>query len=67
MTKVLNGSREKKITSKRFDQLPCFGKGKADKLAEIIAAVVLAGDVSLSCAILAHEWVSSHERLGRNR
>ena len=35
--------------------------------ASIIAGVVLAGDVSLSCAILAHEWVSSHERMGRNR
>jgi hydroxymethylglutaryl-CoA reductase (NADPH) len=47
--------------------MDCYGSGKADKLAEIIAGVVLAGDVSLSCAILAHEWVSSHERMGRNR
>ena len=37
------------------------------ELAEIVAAVVLAGDVSLSSAILAHEWVSSHEKMGRNR
>mgnify|MGYP001817646191 FL=1 len=50
-----------------LEMMDCYGTGKADKLAEIIAAVVLAGDVSLSCAILAHEWVSSHERLGRNR
>jgi hydroxymethylglutaryl-CoA reductase (NADPH) len=47
--------------------MDCYGTGKAVKLAEIIAAVVLAGDVSLSSAILAHEWVNSHERLGRNR
>jgi hydroxymethylglutaryl-CoA reductase (NADPH) len=47
--------------------MDCYGTGKADKLAEIIAAVVLAGDVSLSSAILAHEWVSSHEKMGRNR
>ena len=47
--------------------MDCFGTGKADKLAEIITAVVLAGDVSLSCAILAHEWVSSHEKMGRHR
>ena len=40
---------------------------EADKLAEIIAAVVLAGDVSLTSAILAGDWVSSHEALGRNR
>ena len=45
----------------------CAGPGKVLKLAEIIAAVVLAGDVSLSSAILAHEWVSAHEMMGRNR
>ncbi len=50
-----------------LEMMDCYGTGKADKLAEIIAAVVLAGDVSLSCAILAHEWVSSHEKMGRNR
>ena len=50
-----------------LEMMDCFGAGKADKLAEIIAAVVLAGDVSLSSAILAHEWVSSHEKMGRNR
>ena len=50
-----------------LEMMDCYGAGKADKLAEIIAAVVLAGDVSLSSAILAHEWVSSHEQMGRNR
>ncbi len=50
-----------------LEMMDCYGSGKADKLAEIIAAVVLAGDVSLSSAILAHEWVSSHEKMGRNR
>jgi hydroxymethylglutaryl-CoA reductase (NADPH) len=50
-----------------LEMMDCFGTGKADKLAEIIAGVVLAGDVSLSSAILAGEWVSSHEKMGRNR
>ncbi|MDL5594356.1 hydroxymethylglutaryl-CoA reductase [Bacillus subtilis] len=50
-----------------LELLGCHGAGKADKLAEIIAAVVLAGDVSLTSAILAGDWVSSHEALGRNR
>jgi hydroxymethylglutaryl-CoA reductase (NADPH) len=50
-----------------LEMMDCYGDGKSDKLAEIIAAVVLAGDVSLSSAILAHEWVSSHEKMGRNR
>ena len=45
----------------------CHGSGKVMKLAEIIGAVVLSGDLSLSSAIMADEWVSSHENLGRNR
>ncbi|MEZ5114693.1 MAG: hydroxymethylglutaryl-CoA reductase [Candidatus Nanopelagicales bacterium] len=47
--------------------LGCDGPGKAHKLAEIAAAVVLAGEVSLSSAVLAGDWVDAHERLGRNR
>jgi hydroxymethylglutaryl-CoA reductase (NADPH) len=50
-----------------LELLGCHGAGKADKLAEIVAAVVLAGDVSLTAAVLAGDWVSSHEALGRNR
>jgi hydroxymethylglutaryl-CoA reductase (NADPH) len=50
-----------------LEMLDCYGKGKADKFAEICAAVVLAGDTSLSSAILAGDWVSSHDELGRNR
>lgn len=50
-----------------LEMLGCYGAGKADKLAEIVAAVVLAGDVSLTSAVLAGDWVSSHEALGRNR
>ena len=53
--------------SECLDMLGCVGTGKADKLAEIIAAVVLAGDVSLTSAVLAGDWVTSHEALGRNR
>ena len=50
-----------------LEMLGCYGAGKADKLAEIVAAVVLAGDVSLTSAVLAGDWVSSHEAYGRNR
>jgi hydroxymethylglutaryl-CoA reductase (NADPH) len=38
-----------------------------DKLAEIVAGVVLAGELSLAAAISSDEWVSAHERLGRHR
>jgi hydroxymethylglutaryl-CoA reductase (NADPH) len=50
-----------------LELLGCYGTGKARKLAEICAATVLAGDTSLTSAILAGHWVTSHERLGRNR
>lgn len=50
-----------------LELLGCYGAGRADRLAEIVAAVVLAGDVSLGSAVLAGDWVSSHDRLGRNR
>jgi len=45
----------------------CYGKGQVLKFAEIVAGTVLAGELSLACAISASEWVSSHERMGRNR
>ena len=47
--------------------LGCRGPGKVNKLAEIVAGVVLAGELSLAGAISALEWVSSHERHGRHR
>ena len=50
-----------------LEMLGCYGDGKADKFAEICAAVVLAGDTSLASAILAGDWVRSHDELGRNR
>lgn len=50
-----------------LELLGCYGKGGVRKLAEICAATVLAGDVSLTSAILAGDWVTSHDALGRNR
>jgi hydroxymethylglutaryl-CoA reductase (NADPH) len=50
-----------------LEMLGCYGKGKAHRFAEICAAVVLAGETSLSAAIVHGDWVSSHDQLGRNR
>jgi hydroxymethylglutaryl-CoA reductase (NADPH) len=47
--------------------MECHGKNKVNKLAEIIAGVVLAGEISLGSAISSSDWVSSHEKYGRNR
>ncbi len=50
-----------------LDLLGCYGTGQANKFAEICAATVLAGEISLSSAIVRGDWVASHDRLGRNR
>ncbi|MCB0517092.1 MAG: hydroxymethylglutaryl-CoA reductase [Bacteroidetes bacterium] len=47
--------------------LGCTGRGKVKKFAEIVAGVVLAGEISLASAISSSDWVSSHEQYGRNR
>lgn len=43
------------------------GSGRANTFAEIIAASMLAGDLSLMAAFCSHEFVAAHEHLGRNR
>ena len=50
-----------------LELLGCYGQGKVHKLAEIIAGVALAGELSLAAAISSLDWVSSHETYGRNR
>ncbi len=47
--------------------LGCTERGSVYKFAEIVAGVVLAGELSLASAISSSDWVSSHERYGRNR
>ena len=47
--------------------LGCYGKGKVEKFAEIVAATVLCGEISLGAAVVAEEWVEAHDLLGRNR
>jgi len=56
-----------------LELMGCLGKGKAYKLLEIAAGVVVAGELSLVAAAQrdrdtgANEWVDAHEKLGRNR
>ncbi len=50
-----------------LELMACYGKNKAYKFAEIVAAVALAGEISLAAAISSSDWVSSHEQYGRNR
>jgi hydroxymethylglutaryl-CoA reductase (NADPH) len=50
-----------------LDVMGCTGRGKVRKFAEIVAGVALAGEISLGSAISSMDWVSSHEKYGRNR
>ncbi|GAB4198447.1 MAG: hydroxymethylglutaryl-CoA reductase [Roseiflexaceae bacterium] len=50
-----------------LELLGCYGRDRVFKLAEIIAGVALAGEISLAAAISSSDWVSSHEQYGRNR
>ena len=50
-----------------LELLGCYGEGKVRKLAEIVAATVLCGEISLGSAIISQEWVRAHDMLGRNR
>jgi hydroxymethylglutaryl-CoA reductase (NADPH) len=47
--------------------LGCAGSGHAAKFAEIVAATLLAGEISMGAAIASGEFVDAHETYGRNR
>ena len=47
--------------------LGCAGAGHARKFAEIVAATLLAGELSMAAAIGSGEFVAAHEAYGRNR
>jgi len=50
-----------------LEMLGCAGAGGAPKLAEIAAATLLAGELSMGAAIASGEFVAAHEAYGRNR
>ena len=45
----------------------CEGNGNAKKYAEIVAAAILGGEISMGAAIASQEFVGAHEQYGRNR
>jgi hydroxymethylglutaryl-CoA reductase (NADPH) len=50
-----------------LELLGCCGSGSCEKFAEIVAATLLAGELSMGAAIASGEFVDAHERYGRNR
>ncbi|MDT4897005.1 MAG: hydroxymethylglutaryl-CoA reductase [Acidobacteriota bacterium] len=47
--------------------LGCAGAGYATKFSEIVAATLLAGELSMGASIASGEFVQAHEEYGRNR
>ncbi|MBZ0111138.1 MAG: hydroxymethylglutaryl-CoA reductase [Thermoanaerobaculia bacterium] len=50
-----------------LSMIGCVGSGKVGKFAEITAAMMLAGELSIAAAIASGEFVAAHEAYGRNR
>jgi hydroxymethylglutaryl-CoA reductase (NADPH) len=50
-----------------LELLDCYGAGQVRKFAEIVAATVLCGELSLGSAIVSEQWVEAHDIFGRNR
>jgi hydroxymethylglutaryl-CoA reductase (NADPH) len=64
---TVGGGSQQGTARECLELLGCAGEGGARTFAEIVAATVLAGDLSLMAAFCAHEFVAAHEALGRNR
>lgn len=56
-----------KLPSQRacLEMMGCYGPNKANQLAEIMAAVVLAGEISLGSAIISQDFAKAHKLLAR--
>jgi hydroxymethylglutaryl-CoA reductase (NADPH) len=50
-----------------LEMMGCYGSGKSRKLAEIVAAALLGGEISMGAAIGSGEFAAAHEHYGRNR
>jgi hydroxymethylglutaryl-CoA reductase (NADPH) len=64
---TVGGGSNKGTAAECLDLLGVRGDGGARPFAEILAATVLAGDLSLMASFCAGDFVAAHERLGRNR
>lgn len=46
--------------------MECYGEGKSQKFAEIIAATILVGELPTTAAVVNRSYVEVHNRYGRN-
>lgn len=64
---TVGGGTNKGTSAECLSILGCLGKGKATKLAEIVCASALCGELSLAVAMIKKDLVDAHEKLNRNR
>jgi hydroxymethylglutaryl-CoA reductase (NADPH) len=62
---TVGGGTRLPCQSEALSMIGCVGEGKALKLAEIVGAVVLAGELSTLCAQSTGHLGSAHSKLGR--
>ena len=48
-----------------LELMDCYGAGKANTFAEICAAIVLCGEISIAAALSAGHFANAHKTLGR--
>jgi hydroxymethylglutaryl-CoA reductase (NADPH) len=64
---TIGGGTEFGTAKECLSMLGCYGAGKANKLAEIVAATALAGEISICASVVNGTYVYAHEKLGKNR
>ena len=61
----IGGGTKLPCQKEALEMIDCAGSGKSKKLAEIVASVVLAGELSTLCAQAAGHLGKAHSKLGR--
>ncbi|NPA94248.1 MAG: hydroxymethylglutaryl-CoA reductase, partial [Thermodesulfobacteria bacterium] len=64
---TVGGGTSLPVQRECLELMGCYGSGRLFRFAEIVAAACLALDISTGSAIVTNDFVSAHERLGRNR
>jgi hydroxymethylglutaryl-CoA reductase (NADPH) len=66
MVGTVGGGTRLKTQNQCLKMMKCAGPGKAHRFAEILAAAVLAGEISIIGAMAADEFTDAHAKYGRS-
>ncbi len=64
---TVGGGTKLPVQKECLELMGCYGQGGLFRFAEIVAGACLSLDISTGAAIVTNDFVSAHERLGRNR